>query len=58
MYAYVLEVLEIMKEEGIHDQQLVEADVLINVMESFDFILTLHLMIDILGITNELSQAL
>ncbi|PKU80240.1 hypothetical protein MA16_Dca005771 [Dendrobium catenatum] len=27
-------------------------------MESFDFILALHLMIDILGVTNELSQAL
>ncbi|KAI0510290.1 hypothetical protein KFK09_010891 [Dendrobium nobile] len=58
MYASVLEVLEIVKEDGIHDQQSVEAGVLINAMESFDFVLTLHLMIDILGITNELSQAL
>ncbi|XP_020682499.2 zinc finger MYM-type protein 1-like [Dendrobium catenatum] len=58
MYASVLEVLEIVKEEGIHDQQSVEAGVLINAMKSFDFVLTLHLMIDILGITNELSQAL
>ncbi|KAI0513372.1 hypothetical protein KFK09_009389 [Dendrobium nobile] len=58
MYASVLEVLEIVKEECIHDQQSVEAGVLINAMESFDFVLTLHLMIDILGITNELSQAL
>ncbi|PKU75119.1 hypothetical protein MA16_Dca021891 [Dendrobium catenatum] len=55
MYAYVLEVLEIVKEEGIHDQQSVEVDILINAMKSFEFVLTLQLMIDILGITNELS---
>ncbi|XP_028551808.1 zinc finger MYM-type protein 1-like [Dendrobium catenatum] len=58
MYASVIEVLEIIKEDGVHDQQDVEAGVLINAMESFDFILALHLLIDILGVTNELSQAL
>ncbi|XP_028549907.1 uncharacterized protein LOC114579453 [Dendrobium catenatum] len=54
----VIEVLEIIKEEGVNDQQSVEAGTLIDVMESFDFIFTMHLMIDILGITNELSQSL
>ncbi|XP_020685559.1 uncharacterized protein LOC110101808 [Dendrobium catenatum] len=58
MYASVIEVLEIVKEEGVHDQQSVEAGVLIDIMESFDFIFTMHLMIEILGITNELSQSL
>ncbi|KAI0492627.1 hypothetical protein KFK09_026903 [Dendrobium nobile] len=58
MYASVIEVLEIVKEDGVHDQQSVEAGVLIDIMESFDFIFTMHLMIDILGITNELSQSL
>ncbi|PKU62411.1 hypothetical protein MA16_Dca027460 [Dendrobium catenatum] len=58
MYASVIEVLEIVKEEGVHDQQSVEAGVLIDIMESFHFIFTMHLMIDILGITNELSQSL
>ncbi|PKU62147.1 hypothetical protein MA16_Dca028515 [Dendrobium catenatum] len=58
MYASVIEVLEIIKEDGVHDQQAVESGVLIDAMESFDFILALHLMIDILGVTNELSQAL
>ncbi|PKU85226.1 hypothetical protein MA16_Dca025469 [Dendrobium catenatum] len=58
MYASVIEVLEIVKEEGVHDQQSVETGVLIDIMESFDFIFTMHLMIDILGITDELSQTL
>ncbi|XP_020684073.1 zinc finger MYM-type protein 1-like [Dendrobium catenatum] len=58
MYASVIEVLEIIKEEVVHDQQSVEADVLIDIMEYFDFIFIMHLMIDILGITNELSQSL
>ncbi|PKU76782.1 hypothetical protein MA16_Dca001388 [Dendrobium catenatum] len=58
MYASVLEVLEIVKEEEIHDQQSVKAGILIHAMKSFDFVLALHLMINILGITNELSQAL
>ncbi|XP_028552929.1 uncharacterized protein LOC110115869 [Dendrobium catenatum] len=58
MYTSVIEVLEIIKEDGVHDQQSVEAGVLIDIMESFDFIFTMHLMIDILGIMNELSQSL
>ncbi|XP_020705683.1 zinc finger MYM-type protein 1-like [Dendrobium catenatum] len=58
MYASVIEVLEIDKDEGVHDQQSVEVGVLIDIMESFDFIFSMHLMIDILGITNELSQSL
>ncbi|KAI0497630.1 hypothetical protein KFK09_020863 [Dendrobium nobile] len=58
MYASVIEVIEIVKEEGVHDQQSVEAGVLIDIMESFDFIFMMYLMIAILGITNELSQSL
>ncbi|XP_020700014.2 uncharacterized protein LOC110112213 [Dendrobium catenatum] len=54
----VIEVVEIIKEDGVHDQQAVEAGVLINAMKFFDFILAMHLLIDILGVTNELSQAL
>lgn len=58
MYPYVLKVLEIVKKEWVHDKKLVEAHVLIHAMEFFDFVLALNLMINILGITNKLSQAL
>ncbi|XVF32801.1 hypothetical protein REPUB_Repub17cG0113900 [Reevesia pubescens] len=58
MYAFVHEVLEIVKEYVLHDQHLVEASVLMDSIKSFDFVFTMHLMIDILGIINELSQAL
>lgn len=58
MYSSVFEVLEIVMEDGMNDPQSVEASVLLNVMQSLDFMFSLYLMINILGVTNELSLAL
>nr|KAJ0221816.1 hypothetical protein LSAT_V11C200061230 [Lactuca sativa] len=53
-----LDVLEIIAEDGATPEQKCEADMLINSLETFDFIFSLHFMKKLLGITNELSQAL
>ncbi|KAK4286432.1 hypothetical protein QN277_002989 [Acacia crassicarpa] len=55
----VLDVLEIVKDDTtlVHAKRS-EASALIMRMETFEFVLLLHLMIKVLAITNELSQAL
>ncbi|CAN6699015.1 unnamed protein product [Malus baccata var. baccata] len=47
-----------MQDDGVSSQQRCEANNLLDSMQSFNFVFNLHLMKDILGITNELSQAL
>jgi len=49
---------EIITEDGINSQQRAEASALLALLQSFDFTFCLHLMKEILGITNELSEAL
>ncbi|KAJ0969869.1 hypothetical protein J5N97_022746 [Dioscorea zingiberensis] len=58
MWESVLEVLENVCTDGNVAEQRGVASGLIQRMESFEFILILHLMIKILGLTNDLSNAL
>nr|XP_028952674.1 zinc finger MYM-type protein 1-like [Malus domestica] len=51
MFSSILDVLEVKADDGLSSQQRCS-------MQSFDFVFNLHLMKYILGITNELSQAL
>ena len=57
MCSAVVDVLEITEEDGIFNQK-VEARSIIRSILSFEFVFALHLMKNILGITNELSIAL
>ena len=57
MFSAVVDVLEIIEEDGFYDQK-VEARSIMRSILSFEFVFTLHLMKNILGITNELSIAL
>ena len=58
MFSPVIDVLEIMEDNGLTLEQRAEACALLNSIQSFDFVFSLHLMKNILGITNDLSQAL
>ncbi|PIN22669.1 hypothetical protein CDL12_04614 [Handroanthus impetiginosus] len=58
MFSSVMELLEIIMEDGVNSEQRAEASSLLDAISSFDFIFKLHLMWKVLGITNELSQAL
>ena len=57
MFFAVVDVLEIIEEDGFYNQK-VEARSIMRSIISFEFVFTLHLMKNILGITNELSIAL
>ena len=56
MFSTVVDVLEIIKNDGLCDQN-VEARSIMRLILSFEFVFALHLMKIILGITNELSIA-
>ncbi|XP_061949963.1 uncharacterized protein LOC133673242 [Populus nigra] len=58
MFSSVLDVLEIIREDGMNSEQRTEAVVLTGIMESFNFIFMLHCLRRILAVTNEFSQAL
>ncbi|KAH1192999.1 Zinc finger MYM-type protein 1 [Glycine max] len=58
MYSSIIDVLEIIKEDESNADQKAEANGLLHLLEDFDFAFTLHLMKNVLGISNELSQAL
>ena len=56
MFSTVVDVLEIIKGDGLCDQN-VKARSIMRLILSFEFVFALHLMKIILGITNELSIA-
>ena len=56
MFSTVVDVLEIIKDDGLCDQN-VKARSIMSLILSFEFVFALHLMKIILGITNELSIA-
>ena len=58
MFSSIGDVLEIITEDGSNSEQICGANNLLELMNSFTFVFCLHLMRDVLGITNELSQAL
>ena len=58
MFSSVIEILEIIVEDGSNSKQRYEATNLLESIQSFNFVFSLHLMRTILEITNELSQVL
>jgi hypothetical protein len=58
MFSSVLDVLEIIRGDGMNSEQRTEAVILTGIMESFNFVFMLHCLRRILAVTNELSQAL
>ena len=52
MFSAVIDVLEIIEEDGLSDQK-VEARSIMRLILSFEFVFALHLMKNILKITNE-----
>ena len=58
MFSSVIDVLEIDADDGTSSEQRLELNNLLELMLSFDFVFSLHLMNTLLGATNELSKAL
>jgi hypothetical protein len=58
MFSSIIDTIEDIVEDGLNSEQRVEANILIQSLQTFDFAFNLHLMKNVLGITNELSQAL
>ena len=56
MFPVVVDVLEIIEEDGRSDQKVETRSIMRSIL-SFEFFFALHLMKNILGITNELSIA-
>jgi hypothetical protein len=54
----VIQMLEVIEEEAAETKHRVDARVLLEKLETFDFVFVLHLMQDVLGFINELSQTL
>ena len=57
MFSAVVDVLEIIEEDGLSDQKVEVRSIMMSIL-SFEFFFDLNLMKNILGITNELSIAL
>ena len=58
LFSSVINVLLVIREDGMLAKQRAQADNLLVFIQCFEFVFTLHLMKTILGITNDLSQAL
>lgn len=58
MFESIIDVLDFIVEDGLNSEQRAEASNLLELIQSFDFVFSLHLMKVILGNTNELSIAL
>jgi hypothetical protein len=58
MFSSVIDMVEDIVEDGLNSEQRAEANILIQSLQTFDFAFNLHLMKNVLGITNELSQIL
>ena len=57
MFSAIVDVLEIIEEDGLSDQKAKARSIMKSIL-SFEFVFGLHLMKNILGITNESSIAL
>ncbi|KAL4613890.1 hypothetical protein ACB092_07G014500 [Castanea dentata] len=58
MFSSVIDVIETIIEDGLDSDQRAEANILIGLLQTFEFVFDLHLMKGVLGKSNELSQAL
>ena len=55
MFSSAVDVLDMVLEDGINAEQRGEANVLLALLQYFEFVFNFHLMRSILGITDELS---
>jgi hypothetical protein len=58
MFSSIIDTVEDIVEDGLYSEQRAEANILIQSLQTFEFAFNLHLMKSVLGITNEISQAL
>jgi hypothetical protein len=58
MFSSVIDTVEDIVEDCLNSEQRADANILIQSLKTFDFAFNLHLMRNVLGITNELFQAL
>ena len=58
MYSSIIDTVEDIVENGLNYEQIADTNIQIQLLQTFDFAFNLHLMRNVLGITNELSQAL
>ncbi|KAL4595008.1 hypothetical protein ACB092_12G060400 [Castanea dentata] len=58
MFSSVIDVIDTIIEDSLDYDQRAETDILIGLLQIFEFVFNLHLMKGVLGISNELSQAL
>jgi hypothetical protein len=58
MFPSIIDVLDTIAEDGASSEQKGEAEHLSHFIQSFGFVFNLHLMRSLLGVSNELSQAL
>ena len=57
MFYAVVDVIEIIEEDGLSDQKVEVRSIMRSIL-SFEFVFALHILKNILGITNELRIAL
>ena len=58
MVSSAIDVITTIIEDGLDSNQRAKANILIGLLQTFEFMFDLHLMKSVLGISNELSQAL
>ncbi|KAL5543761.1 hypothetical protein UlMin_007545 [Ulmus minor] len=58
MFSSIVDVLEEIANDRLNSEQKHEASIMLRLVQTYDFVFSLHLMKTILGITNELSQVL
>jgi hypothetical protein len=58
MFSSIIDTVEDIVEDGLYSEQRAEVNILIQSLQTFEFAFNLHLMKSVLGITNEISQAL
>ena len=58
LFSSVVQLLEVIEKDGRLSDQRAEASDLLDFIQCYEFVFLLHLMKTVLGITNELSQAL
>ncbi|XP_062099903.1 uncharacterized protein LOC133805761 [Humulus lupulus] len=58
MFSSIIDVLEEIKNDRLNSEQKYEASIMLQMVQTYDFVCSLHLVKNILGITNELSRVL
>jgi hypothetical protein len=56
IFSFVIDTVEDIVEDSLNSEQRADANILIQSFQTFDFAFNLHLMKNVLRITNELSQ--